>query len=496
MQVSCRRRLWLLLSLTFYCRFVVAIVGGRQAAEPPPDDPVVFIKSGENAAARIEGKRSATTGIYAFRGIHYAEPPTGKNRFARPQFLRPTGDINATQNGVPCPQPDPTNPHRQVGSEDCLILNVFTPKMPDSPDWQEVGLPVIFFIHPGGYRYGSIAQYGAEPLVSQDVIFVPAQYRLGTLGLVDSQGYSTNLAMFDLTVALRWVTEYIRFFGGNPKKITAMGHGSGAAASNLLAISPQSRSGLSGVISMSGNALSASTYDTTPRQSMEEISKANDCDNDVISCLKNKALNEIVLNDGRVQENRVARNMAAAMSGMAGFSPVIEPKYDSRGLPSFLSDSPPDILQAGTFKAIPMLAGTVKDETASFFNTNLTKNVVADPQKFIKNFQNLASLKGFFEQFVKPKELFEKIVEGSTDALFNLPMVQTLSEWSKVAPAFLYHFEYKGTNLKGKKFLGGLPISVNQTSDFVSHGDELMYLFHGYDIFGNEVENQVHNSAR
>lgn len=251
------------------------IVGGRQAAEPPRDDPVVFIQHAERFA-RVEGVRSLATEIYSFRGIRYADPPVGAYRFRRPRFLRPVGDINATMNGPPCPQPDPMNPASVIGREDCLILNIFSPQMPVD---KEVGLPVIFFIHPGGFRYGSAAQYGAEPVVQNGVVFVVPQYRLGTLGLYGdgSKSSTSNLAMLDLETALRWVKEYISFFGGNPNKITPMGHGSGAAAAQYISMTPQGRSGLNGMILMSGTALSPHMYDETPTRSMDEIAAINEC---------------------------------------------------------------------------------------------------------------------------------------------------------------------------------------------------------------------------
>lgn len=68
------------------------------------------------------------------------------------------GDINATVFGQPCPQPSQENSNYVIGIEDCLWLNVFTPKMPD----ETTGLPVVIFIHGGGFRYGSANQYGVS----------------------------------------------------------------------------------------------------------------------------------------------------------------------------------------------------------------------------------------------------------------------------------------------------------------------------------------------
>lgn len=256
---------------------VKRIVGGRPAAKPPPDDPVVFIRLYDRYS-RIEGFRNSQTGIYNFLGIRYADPPIGVNRFTRPRYRRPQGNINATINGSPCPQPDPNNPQRVYGNEDCLLLNIFTPQMPN----ENTGLPVYVWIHPGGFRYGSAAQYGAEPIAQQGIIFVPVQYRLGTLGIMGegSKDLSGNLAMLDMTAALRWVTEYISFFGGDPKQVKVIGHGSGAASAMYLSMSRMPRSSgaeINGVVSMSGSALSQYATDTAPVQSVQEIAAINEC---------------------------------------------------------------------------------------------------------------------------------------------------------------------------------------------------------------------------
>lgn len=97
--------------------------------------------------------RHASSGLYSFLGIRFAHPPIGNDRYRRPRFKRLEGDVNATVFGLPCPQPDSAG--YIVGSEDCLWLNVFTPQMPD----ETTGLPVIVWIHGGGYRYGSANQY-------------------------------------------------------------------------------------------------------------------------------------------------------------------------------------------------------------------------------------------------------------------------------------------------------------------------------------------------
>lgn len=266
---------------------VIAIVGGIESAKPPPDDPVVFVRL-YSRDARVEGLRNVRTGLYSFLGIHYAKPPTGLNRFVRPEYERLAGDINATKFGVPCPQPHPYYPSMILGDENCLTLNVYSPKMPDGTG---DGLPVILWIHGGGFRFGSAAQYGPNPLTAKNVILVPIQYRLGTFGLIGdgTRDFSGNVALFDMAAALRWVKEYISFFGGNPANIKVMGHGSGAAAAMYLAIShiPED---VSGVIAMSGNALTTYAIDKAPVQSVEDIARINKCttynETEILKCMR------------------------------------------------------------------------------------------------------------------------------------------------------------------------------------------------------------------
>lgn len=85
------------------------------------------------------------------------------------------------------------------------------------------------------------------------------------------------------------------------------------------------------------------------------------------------------------------------------------------------------------------------------------------------------------------------MTEATTDALFNLPAMLTAQTWSKVAPAYLYSFEYSGsTKLRGKSFLNGLPLvstADRKEENVVAHGDELAFLFDARDLFGKPYKN-------
>ncbi|XP_055912435.1 carboxylesterase 5A-like [Eupeodes corollae] len=507
-------------------RRVKRIVGGKAAPPPTPDDPVVFSRK-FNRAARVEGFRNKDTGIYSFLGIRYADPPVGMNRFARPRYRRLEGDLNATAFGAPCPQPHPRNPNLVVGKEDCLLLNVYTPQMPD----ETTGLPVYLWIHPGGFRYGSAAQYDAMPLAQGKVIFVPVQYRLGTLGIIGdgSKEFDGNLAMFDMAAALRWVTDYISFFGGDPKQIKVIGHGSGATSAMYLSMSRLPKSGsISGVVAMSGSALSEYAEDKEPVQSVEEIAHINGCstsnETEIVECLRGKSVEDIVMKDSEVQAERLyGRAMIKGLSGSVGFSPHVEQADDGRGLPGLITVHPRSSIESGNFSNIPLLIGVAKQETGNAItpktinegwgSANDLLNSLVEPLDGLKGFLRVDNITGVVTNTVlpgveglslglndilnvpeslNPLQILSKVIESTTDALFNLPAVLTAQTWGKTASAFLYSFEYKGSTSKGINFLRGLPIvsgtdDPEKEEDFVAHGDELGYMFDANDIEGNPL---------
>jgi para-nitrobenzyl esterase len=127
-------------------------------------------------------------------------------------------------------------------SEDCLTLNVVAPvDLPaDGP------LPVMFFIHGGGYMFGSSATsiYDGAAIARRGAVYVSANYRLGALGCLDLSSLSTaeypleaNLFLRDLVLALRWVRDNVGEFGGDPDNVTVFGESAGAhAVATLLAV--------------------------------------------------------------------------------------------------------------------------------------------------------------------------------------------------------------------------------------------------------------------
>jgi len=199
--------------------------------------------------------------VRAFCGIPYAAPPVGALRWRPPQPARAWRGIRpALRVGSICPQlpeENDTGTGPLPMSEDCLTLNVFAPRQ------RKVGaLPVMFWIHGGGFRTGSgtAALYDGSALARQGVVVVTINYRLGRLGFFAHpqlrDEYPTeprgNYGLMDQLAALHWVKRNIRAFGGDPDNVTIFGESAGGGAVNLLMTSPGARGLFHRAIAQSG----------------------------------------------------------------------------------------------------------------------------------------------------------------------------------------------------------------------------------------------------
>lgn len=194
----------------------------------------------ETANGRIRGGHSR--GALAFKGIPYAGPVSGENRFkAPPKAASWTGVRDATRLGPPAMQGPGTTygEHEPAYSEDCLVLNVWTPAVNDGRK-----RPVMFYSHGGGYTTGSGGQNiqdGAHLAATYDVVVVAHNHRLGLLGYLylgelggEEYAASGNQGMLDIAAALGWVKENIAAFGGDPGNVFAFGESGGGFKTSAL----------------------------------------------------------------------------------------------------------------------------------------------------------------------------------------------------------------------------------------------------------------------
>jgi len=201
----------------------------------------------------VRGERRADGGL-RFVGIPYARPPVGELRFAAPVPPEPwTEPFDATAYGPTAQRrritevttvPEPTIPGDGV-----LNLNVFTPDT--AP---ETLLPVLVWIHGGGYVAGSAASpwYDGAAFNRDGVVLVSVGYRLGIEGFLHLDGAPDNRGVLDWIAALEWVRDNVAGFGGDPAKVTIAGQSAGGGGVLTLLATPAARGLFRGAIAASG----------------------------------------------------------------------------------------------------------------------------------------------------------------------------------------------------------------------------------------------------
>ncbi|MFJ9374816.1 carboxylesterase/lipase family protein [Streptomyces sp. NPDC101455] len=191
-----------------------------------------------------------------FLGIPYAEAPVGDLRFAAPVPTEPwTEPLDATAYG-PTAQRRPfvldgptTIPEPSIPGDAVLNLNVFTPDPSPGAD-----LPVLVWIHGGGYVAGSAASpwYDGSAFARDGIVLVSIGYRLGIEGFLHLDDAPDNRAVLDWIAALTWVRDNIDAFGGDPGKVTIAGQSAGGGAVQTLMATPSAHGLFRAAISQSG----------------------------------------------------------------------------------------------------------------------------------------------------------------------------------------------------------------------------------------------------
>ncbi|CAH1958118.1 unnamed protein product [Acanthoscelides obtectus] len=406
--------------------------------------------------------------IYAFRGIRYAEPPVGELRFKPPVAVETwNGTYDATKDGSICPQPTAGDPV----SEDCLMLNVYSTKLPKGKDNPK--RPVIVYILPGAFYSTTSVSYWAGPqyFMDQDIVFVTFNYRLGSLGFLATGDKESpgNYGMKDQVVVLKWVQKNIASFGGDPDSVTLLGYSAGSWSIIFHMVSPMSKGLFHKGIAMSGSPVGGWPIPTGQLDIAKKQARLVGCPDDtsknIVNCLKTKS----------------AKELGDSFFGFREFgydpiliwSPVIEPEH------------------------IPFITGQTKDEFSySAFNVvnneTLTKEMNEDwdriaPISFIYERGTKQSLK--VSRAIRKFYLDDKPISKSnrealgkiySDSIETFPInraVKLMAQYNK-KPVYYYRFSFQG---RYSHFY--LPGTNNTVPYGVVHHDDLIYLFYIQRLF-------------
>lgn len=263
------------------------------------------------------------------------------------------------------------------GSEDCLYLNVYRPKLAS----RKKRLPVLVFIHGGSFKLGSAdpSLYGPEFFMdTQEVIVVTIQYRLGVFGFLaaDHESCKGNFGLKDQNMALYWVRGNIRAFGGDHRQVTIMGQSAGAASVQYQMISKRSNGLFQRGIMLSGSALAYWAIRKDPETLFRQYAALAGIPNaqsesprTIVHLLRLKSAQELM----EYQDAFPSIHLVMPL-----FRPVVERKW--RG--AFIRHDPEYIWESGRFEHRPFLTGVTGYEEGVFgdlyYNETLNKGILAN----------------------------------------------------------------------------------------------------------------------
>jgi bile salt-stimulated lipase len=313
----------------------------------------------ETTGGLVQGDTSSCglfCNFFAFKGIPYAAPPVGDLRFSAP-VPHPgwSGVKDATEHGNRCPSSGWLADYG--GDEDCLFLNVYSRNL--------IGRrAVMVWIHGGSFTggHGDTFLYGPDHLMTDDVVVVTINYRLGFLGFFSTgdAAASGNWGLKDAVQALRWVKENIARFGGDPDNVTIFGESAGGVAVHYLVLSEYANGLYHKAISQSGSALNPWAYQSNPARVADNLAQSlgllYTSSQDLVDQLRNVHFSEFVIHQPGWLDIDKPRGFSsfdiAPCSEPFANGPVI---IDHR--------TPMEIMQAGDFNDIPYISGYMSDES-------------------------------------------------------------------------------------------------------------------------------------
>ncbi|XP_003247261.1 esterase E4 isoform X1 [Acyrthosiphon pisum] len=468
--------------VAYICLTSAAICYSTAASSSPP--PRVRVESGELSGG-VEHTLISGRPLYAFLGVPYASPPVYKNRFKEPQPVTPwMGVWNATIAGSGCIGLDYIT-FSVVGREDCLYLNVYTPKLPQEGLISGGLMNVVVYIHGGAFQYGSSIGYGPHYLLdSEDIVYVSINYRLGPLGFASTGDdlLPGNNGLKDQVAALKWVQRNIAAFGGNHDSVTIAGMSAGGASVHYHALSPMSEGLFHRGIAESGSAFCAWALAENTIQKTKELAESLGCptyySKDTVKCLRSRP--ELAIADS------LKNFLPWRYNPFAPFGPTVE----TGGTEQFLTDLPENL----PIQNVPLLFSFTKDEGlfpgAQFISD---EEILVDMESnwneilpFILDYNYTISDESLRSEIAQKIKTFyfgnnkvsvntkNEVVKMLTDRLYQEPVARAARYSASIntSPIYFYEFGYRGKYSLSDKY----STSGSSQGMGVSHGDDTMYV--------------------
>ncbi|XP_057653190.1 juvenile hormone esterase-like [Diorhabda carinulata] len=407
--------------------------------------------------------------FYAFQEIPYAAPPVGQNRFKLPKEPEAWNDVlDTTKNTKICYQYE-TRYHNLEITEDCLYLNVYTPRIPGSDDL----LPVLFYIHGGSLvnDSGTIEYYGPKYLIDHEVVIVTINYRMGPFGFVGTNDgvIPLNLGFKDQVLAIEWVNQNIHLFGGDPDSVTLVGQSAGSLSVGYHLIGPwnNGKQLFHGVIMQSGTPVSGLLEQQPGTETETAFQLGRAIDPSFTSNNTKDLLKLLIDADAHdLMWTHIVGGAALERDGPFSYLP----------LQSFID---------GNYKKVPVLLGFNSEEWLfAYFDLSneFLETVDQNPDLLIRSLLNMSTenrrIAGKLLQqlYTKNKTFVQDwgaYVRYITDEYFTTGIFKQVELASSHVPYYLYKFSYKGYLGEQMDMLPYLPADV----ETVAHAEEVTYMW-------------------
>ncbi|HEV2576414.1 MAG TPA: carboxylesterase family protein [Acidobacteriaceae bacterium] len=332
-----------------------------------------FVLLGGRAEAEVQARVQIDQGVLSgawlgsggavFLGIPYAAPPVGRLRWVAPQEpAKWAGVRDAGHYGAACPQlpsswlPEMLGRKEMETSEDCLYLNVWTPRMKAG-----ARLPVMVWVHGGGNVEGSQEWPPlGPPLAAHGVVVVTINYRLGVLGYLahpelsaeSAEHVSGNYGLLDQMAALRWVKRNITRFGGDRERVTVFGASSGSLDVCDLMASPLAKGLFQRAIMQSGECVDG----TSPTLSEQEKSGAGFAAKVAVADGGDSPKVDVIARLRAMPADELVR-VADKVGGM-DWNPIVDGRV--------LEAQPEEVFRRGEQVKVPVMVGSNLDEVSIF----------------------------------------------------------------------------------------------------------------------------------
>ncbi|KAL6071657.1 Neuroligin 2b [Balamuthia mandrillaris] len=408
----------------------------------------------------VHGFYAAANNSRVFLGVPFAAPPVGALRWKSPHPpSKWQGVRNATAYGPVCPQvlESPILIQDFPVSEDCLYLNVFTPKEP-----ADHKLPVMLWIYGGGFDSGSANLYDGTALAAEDTIVVTFNYRLGPFGFLalpelkhENMSMPTGFyGIEDQRAAMQWVKNNIAAFGGDPERITIFGESAGAISTCIHMVANKSADLFQQALMQSGfcNVFPISEAYVMGAQFKHSLN----CN--TLSCLRNKTIKEVM-------------DAVASASLSFTFWPVLDPAE--------LSQQPNISIQQGKLHSSieAFLIGTTNEENAWWLCSTYA-DMTEDQYRDALLEQGLASSAVDEVMQLYPVEAYDHpvqaLIAATSDGSFKCPSLEVAVSTSRISSSvssiaertWMYSFD----------IISGLSLKLGQCYK-AAHSMEIFFLF-------------------